>query len=75
MSIRGQGDRWLAGEPVEGVQFEHHAQVEIAAGALDGRRGTVALLMSLGADPLYLVQLTGGGGDVRVRQAALRRAS
>lgn len=75
MSIRGQGDRWLAGERVQGVDFEHHAPVAIAAGALAGRRGSVALLMGLGDDPLYLVQLSGGGGDVRVRQSALRRAT
>lgn len=72
--MRGIGDRWLAGEPVEGVELEHGAAVEVAGGALDGRRGTIALLIAVRPEPAYLVALAGGGGDVRVRQSALRRA-
>lgn len=69
---RGLGDRWLAGEMVDGVRFEHGAAVEIASGRYAGRRGTVALLMDLGEDPLYLVDL--GESAVRVRQSDLCRA-
>ena len=68
--MKGSGDRWLAGETVEGVAFAHGARVEVAGGALDGRRGRIALLIALGADPAYLVTLD-GGGDVRVRQSSL----
>ena len=71
--MRGVGDRWLAGEAVDGVTFGHGARVEVAGGAHDGRRGTIALLLSLGADPAYLVALD-GGGDARVRQSALAAA-
>ena len=75
MTLRGQGDRWLAGEPVDGVQFEHHAAVEITGGVHAGKRGLVAFLMNLDADPLYLVALESGAGDVRVRQSSLRRSA
>ncbi|MEO6526165.1 MAG: hypothetical protein ABIP93_06040 [Gemmatimonadaceae bacterium] len=74
-SMRGQGDRWLAGEPVDGVQFEHHASVEIIGGSLDGRTGCILLLLNLQADPVYLVALSAGAGEVRVRQSAMRRTS
>ena len=63
MNIRGQGDRWLAGEPIQGVQLEHRAAVEIIGGPHAGQTGSVAFLMSLDADPLYLVELGSGAGD------------
>jgi hypothetical protein len=75
MERRGQGDRWLAGESIAGVQFEYNASVEIIDGTQAGKRGRVAVLMSLDADPLYLVALSTGGGDVRVRQSSLRRTA
>ncbi|MBA3671453.1 MAG: hypothetical protein H0W68_05455 [Gemmatimonadaceae bacterium] len=70
MTRLGAGDRWLAGEPLDGVAFGHHASVCIMRGAHDGCVGRVTLLMSLGDDPLYLVTL-GDGTDIRVRQSAL----
>jgi hypothetical protein len=75
MNIRGQGDRWLAGEPIQGVQFEHNAPVEIVGGPHAGQTGSVAFLMNLDADPLYLVELGTGAGDIRVRQSSLRAGS
>jgi transcription antitermination factor NusG len=73
--LRGQGDRWLAGEPVEGVEFEQHASVELISGPFAGRIGSIVLLMNLEADPVYLVALGVGAGEVRVRQSAMRRTS
>ena len=73
MSLRGPGDRWLAGEPVDGVEFEQYAPVQITSGSHAGQSGSVALLLNLQTDPLYLVTLPFGAGDVRVRQSALRR--
>jgi len=64
---RGAGDRWLAGEQVDGVAFAHHARVLIARGTDAGRAGHVALLLALRPQPRYLVALD-GGGDVRVGQ-------
>lgn len=71
--IRGAGDRWLSGEKVEGVEFPLNARVMITMGRYAGKTGTVAFLMNLDPDPLYLVELSAGTGDVRVRGAALRR--
>ncbi len=73
MTLRGQGDRWLAGESIDGVRFKHNASVEISAGSHADKAGRVAFLMNLDADPLYLVELASGGGDVRVRQSGMRR--
>jgi len=69
---QGAGDRWLAGEALPGVQFALHDAVEIVAGPLDGERGTITLLVGLVPEPSYLVTVL-TRGDVRVRQAALRR--
>ena len=70
-SMRGVGDRWLAGEQVPGVQFGHHDAVEVAGGAHDGARGVIALLIALSPEPRYLVTL-GATGDVRLAQSRLR---
>jgi hypothetical protein len=75
MTRRGQGDRWLAGETIPGVRFEYSASVEIIDGTRAGKRGSVMVLMTLDADPLYLVALRSGEGDVRVRQSSLRRTA
>lgn len=69
--IRGLGDRWLAGQEVPGVCFEHHDAVEIVGGPHDGSRGTIALLVGLAPEPSYLVTI-GARGDVRVRQSFIR---
>ena len=71
--IRGQGDRWLDGEPIDGVSLELNARVRIVDGRDTGKTGSVAFLMNLDRDPLYLVELSAGTGDVRVRQSALER--
>ena len=67
MSVRGLGDRWLAGEPIAGVAFAQGARVV----APDGRTGRILLLMSGPPDPLYLVELDGDARPRRVRQSAL----
>ena len=70
MSIRGVGDRWLAGEAIDGVKFGHNDDVEVVAGSRAGARGRIVLLIGLQPEPEYLVKL-GAGRDVRVRQSAL----
>lgn len=72
MMLRGLGDRWLAGEAIDGIAHAMHAVVEIVGGRYDGQQGTVTLLMLPGDDPLYLVRLRSGDGDIRMRQSALR---
>ena len=73
MSLRGIGDRWLAGEAIPGVTFGHNEAVEITKGEHEGHAGAVILLMALHPEPRYLVQLREGRRDVRVSQSALRR--
>ena len=70
----GLGDRWLRGEPLPGVAFAQHERVTIAGGSRGGRTGGVLLLLAVAPEPLYLVALD-GGGDLKVRQSALRPAS
>ena len=74
MTIRGLGDRWLAGEAIPGVAFAHNQAVEILTGPRARERGTIALLLGVMPEPLYLVALGSGRGDVRVRQSGLRAA-
>jgi hypothetical protein len=73
LEIRGVGDRWLDGERIDGIEFPLNARVVITTGRYAGKAGTVAFLMNLDEDPLYLVELSDGTGDVRVRGAGLRR--
>jgi len=72
MTLRGAGDRWLAGEGIDGIAFAHKESVDVVSGPHKGRRGTVIVLINLDADPLYLLALSAGGGDVRARQSQLR---
>lgn len=69
---RGAGDRWLAGEHVDGVEFGHHASVEIVDGRFGGTRGRVELLLAIDPEPQYLVALGGSAGTAKVRQSSLR---
>lgn len=73
MNVRGAGDRWMAGEAITGVEFGLQERVEIHEGQNDGDRGVIIFLVAIRPEPLYLVALDGGKGDLRVRQSALRR--
>ena len=75
MTLRGAGDRWLAGESIAGVAFAHNEPVDIVSGPHTAQRGVVIVLINLDADPLYLIALGSGGGDVRVRQSQLRASA
>ena len=70
MTTRGLGDRWLAGETIEGVAFGHHARVQVVEGTRAGARGIVLLLMAVEPEPRYLVQLE-SGEQVPFRESAL----
>lgn len=69
----GAGDRWLSGEPVPGVEFALHDQVEFTGGAHDGTRGLIVLLIGLTPEPSYLVRVD--AREVRARQSQLRAVS
>jgi hypothetical protein len=72
MNTRGAGDRWLAGDLVDGVSFAHHQSVSVNAGVHRGELGIVLLLVALTPEPRFLVRLVSGAGDVRVSQSMLR---
>lgn len=74
MDVRGAGDRWMGGDEIAGVTFRLNDAVEILEGPKAGERGAIIFLVALRPEPLYLVALGSGNGDVRVRQSALRRA-
>ena len=73
-SVRGVGDRWLAGERLSGVEYALHDRVVITAGAHEGATGAVALLAALHPEPAYVVTLAASTRPVRVRQSVLRAA-
>ena len=75
MQLRGVGDRWMAGEPVEGVAFAPGAAVDVVAGAHAGASGRVLLLVVLRPEPRYVVHLAATGIDVRLAQSALAPAT
>jgi len=71
MELRGVGDRWMAGETVDGVTFGHGAAVEVVAGAHAGARGRVLLLLSVRPEPRYLVRISAPSVDARLAQSML----
>lgn len=70
-ALRGVGDRWLAGEAIDGVRHGPGARVAFAAGPRAGERATVELLVVVAPEPAYQVR-TADGAVVRVRQSSLR---
>jgi hypothetical protein len=74
VSVRGLGDRWLAGDAIDGVAFAHHEAVVLRAGPHAGSPGRVLLLASGPPDPHYLVRVDGEPRPLRVRQSELAHA-
>ncbi len=72
MNIRGLGDRWLAGQAVPGVAFAQNDSVVIHVGPHAGEGGAIVMLVGVEPEPVYLIELGSGRGDVRVRQSGLR---
>ena len=66
LEIRGLGDRWLAGEAVEGVLFARNDSVSVVEGPYTGERGFIVLLTG------FRVELASGRGRVRLRQSELQ---
>lgn len=64
----------MAGEEIPGVTFALNDLVEILEGANAGEGGSIIFLVAVRPEPVYIVAPGSGGGDVRVRQSALRRA-
>jgi len=70
----GKEDPWLAGIPIPGVKFAHNTTVEIIDGEHAGKVGWLVVL-TLGAEPTYTVELESGEGDVEVKQSRLREVA
>lgn len=73
-AARGLGDRWLAGEPIDGVDFAQNDAVRVRDGRHAGRLGRVLLLADAPPSAAYLVDL-GDGRPARVAQAMLEPVS
>lgn len=73
MTLRGIGDRWLAGEKIDGVSLQRHDAVDISAGRHEGEIGRVELLMDVQPEARYLIKLAQSGRLVPVSESALRR--
>lgn len=73
MTHRGIGDRWLAGEQIDGVAFQRHDAVEVSTGRHQGATGRIELLMALEPEARYLVKLEPNGRLAPVAQSALQR--
>ena len=71
MNHRGAGDRWLAGQAVDGVAFALHDPVRVTGGRFAGKAGSISLLLAIEPEPVYLVRLEAALGDARVRQSDL----
>ena len=74
METRGLGDRWLAGDAIDGVLFARNDAVAITDGPNTGETGSIVLLMGIRPQPTYLVELASGRGTARARQSELRPA-
>ena len=72
LETRGLGDRWLAGDAIEGVTFAQHDAVSIVEGPHSGETGDIMLLTGNRPQPTYLVELGSGRGTGRVRHSELR---
>lgn len=73
MNIRGLGDRWLAGEAIDGVVFQRHDSVEVLTGRFEGEHGRIELLMDVEPEARYLVKVATSERLVPIAQSALRR--
>jgi hypothetical protein len=69
----GLGDRWLRGDPLDGVAFGPQAAVQVIAGPHQGRRGVVRLLLGIAPQPVYVVTLE-TGARCKIAQDALQPA-
>jgi len=75
MQMRGLGDRWLAGERIDGVSFQRHDAVEVMMGRYEGEAGRIELLMDLEPEARYLVKLASEERMVPVTQSSLRKTN
>jgi hypothetical protein len=75
MSRQGiSDDDWYAGRTVPGGRFRHNESVHVIAGEHAGKRGALISVESLKPEPVYLVELGSGEGDLLLPDSSLAPA-
>jgi len=67
-------DDWFAGRPVPNGRFRHNEDVRVARGAHAGKFGALISVEALEPEPVYLVELATGEGDVLLSDSSLAPA-
>ena len=74
-SDRRQVDElWFNQQSVPGAAFKLNDSVEITAGVHAGKSGAVMSLETLEPEPVYVVEMSDGSGDVSVEEHVLTAA-
>lgn len=68
-------EQWLRGGHLEGVQHAPGTRVRLLDGDDAGATGTVTSLQALAPEPLYVVALDSGVGEVAAFQSGLHPES
>lgn len=64
---------FLSHAPISGVVFEHNDFVLVVSGIHTGSKGTLASLISLTPEPIFILELE-SGFDVEIKQSELAYA-
>lgn len=67
-------DDWFAGRTVPGGRFRHNESVRVIAGEHAGKFGALISVESLKPEPVYVVELSSGEGDVLLPDSRLEAA-
>ena len=67
-------DDWFAGQPVPGGRFRHNESVHVISGDHTGKSGALISVERLQPEPVYLVELASGEGDVLLPDSSLATA-
>lgn len=70
MNSTDPGQAFLSRERVVGVEYQHNDYVRVIDGPYHGKHGSLVSLLSVDAEPTFLVELE-EGGDIELRQSQL----
>lgn len=65
---------FLNREPIPGVKFEHDDFVLVLSGMHAGNRGSLVCLLSLGPEPIFILELE-SGFDIEIKQSQIEHAT
>ena len=63
---------WFSLSNVPGALFKFDDAVDIITGEHKGKGGTVLSLLLLEPEPVYMIELGSGEGDVKIKEANLK---